>query len=472
MKVPLARLRRVIPLARLRYRPLGVRARLILLGTTGLAIGLGVGFLILIAVLNHVILRSVAQDARDTGNEVARLIEAGEAPQPLPVSGGQYVQVVDSHHRVVAVSSNADRLIPLLREREILRAAGGQVLVVDGSRAGLAGLLRVVTVQAETSRGLQTVIVARPMSDVNTGVDLLGRVLLGFYPLMVILLAIVGWRVAGAALRPVEALRLGAERITGAATTERLPVPASGDEIHRLAVTLNDMLDRLASARERQRAFVADAAHELRSPLASMRVQLEVAARLEDHGGLTEDLLLDVDRLSQLVDDLLILARGDERLAPERVQLIDLDALVRDVVARYATARVPVRVDSPGSCWIRGDVGELVRVVINLIDNAVRHARRQVTVTVTEARPNQLLAVTDDGPGIPEADRNRVFERFTRLDDARGRDDGGTGLGLAIVRGILRRHGGEVALGDTIAGLPNSGLRAEVRLPRADPTEE
>jgi signal transduction histidine kinase len=251
----------------------------------------------------------------------------------------------------------------------------------------------------------------------------------------------------------VEALRAGAEEITGARTGDRLPVTDAQDELHRLAVTLNDMLDRLDVARRRQRAFVADAAHELRNPLASLRTQLEVAERRG--GGLPPeglaDLVAETERLSRLVDDLLLLARLDET-APGRAPSVTVGDLV-------AGAGVPVSVDVPAGVRVPAD---LRRVLVNLVDNAVRHAASRVAVTVSTDGGEVVLVVTDDGPGIAAGDRERVFERFTRLDDARGREQGGAGLGLAIVRELVGGHGGTVSLGDA-----GPGLRVEVRLPSA-----
>jgi signal transduction histidine kinase len=279
------------------------------------------------------------------------------------------------------------------------------------------------------------------------------------FPLLLVLLAVVAWRVIGATLRPVEALRAGAEEITGGARPGQLPVPASRDEIHRLAVTLNGMLDRLESARVRQRAFVADAAHELRSPLANMRTQLEVAQHLgarTDWPAVADDLLTDTKRLSRLVDDLLLLARADDGTPRPRRSSgpVDLVALVGGVVQRYPAP--PVRFEPPdGPVWVQGEPDALDRVLANLLDNAVRHAVGEVVVAVLPQRRDgadgHLVTVTDDGPGIPVADRDRVFDRFTRLDDARTRDDGGAGLGLAIVRELVRRQGGTIHLADAPA---------------------
>jgi len=237
-------------------------------------------------------------------------------------------------------------------------------------------------------------------------------------------------------------------------------------------VTLNGMLDRLETARARQRSFVADAAHELRSPLANMRAQLEVGQRLgerTDWPGVADDLLADAERLSRLVDDLLLLARADDpaaTLAARRAaEPIELGQLATQVARRYPAVRVAV----PGrGRWTVGEPDALARILANLVDNAVRHARGEVVVSVAGDGAYQLVAVTDDGPGIPAADRDRVFDRFTRLDDARARDGGGAGLGLAIVRELVRRHDGTVRLADADAD-GGSGLRVEVRLPAFTP---
>jgi signal transduction histidine kinase len=480
---------------------LSLRARLILLGLTGLAVALGVGAAALVLALGFALQRTVDVEASATARDVAALVDAQALPDPVPVAGAQIVQVVDAAHRVRAGSITADRLVPMLSERQLAQARAGRRLVVDGERIGVEGPVRVYGVPAGPPDDPQTVVVARPIGELQQSVALLRTALLIVYPLLLLVLAALAWRVVGAALRPVEALRAGAERITGSATAERLPVSPSRDEIARLAVTLNDMLDRLAGARARQRAFVADAAHELRSPLASMRTQLEVAARLGAAGQppdeLIADLLVDVERLSRLVNDLLLLARTDDQAPAGHREPVELRALLRAAAQRGdgssggdggsdgGSDRDGGRSggrdvggdggrDGPGvrvrSCdgeplWTVGEPDALRRIVDNLVDNAVRHARAAVDLDVTAAGRYQLISVTDDGPGIVVADRERVFERFTRLDDARARDAGGTGLGLAIVRELARRHGGTVLLTDPAGAQP--GTRVEVRLPAA-----
>jgi signal transduction histidine kinase len=461
------------------WRRLSLRARLVALGTLGLALGLGFGGLLLIGVSDHVLGRSVDLQARQTGEDVARLVNEQALPNPAPVAGGQLVQVVDADHRVRSASVNADRLVPLLRESEIPKVRSGEITYVPGERAGLTGPLRVVVVPAGSDVDPQVVIVARSVADVQRGADVVQTALIVVYPLLLAVMAGAGWRVAGGVLRPVEALRVGAERITAAppAAAERLPVPPSRDEIHRLAVTLNRMLDRLAVAQHRQRAFVADAAHELRSPLASMRTQIEVAQRLSEPSSedaeLLCDLLVDVDRLSRLVADLLTLARADAPVASAATEPVELTTLLSQISGRYQAARVMVEVVPSPPAWVVADPDGLERIFTNLLDNAVRHADHRVVASVAAAVGGDgaaawLVAVVDDGPGIPPADRERAFDRFTRLDHARSRHDGGTGLGLAIVRELVRAHGGTVALGEASGTDPASGLRAEVLLSASD----
>jgi len=247
-------------------------------------------------------------------------------------------------------------------------------------------------------------------------------------------------------------------------------VPPTRDEVAALATTLNGMLDRLAGAQAKQQAFVADAAHELRSPLASMRTQLEVAARLGDGGDLPAGVLPEVERLSALVEDLLVLARAGDDTSTRPAEDIDALDLLEHVARRYAAARVPVCVDVPAHRpgyvppAVRAPRGEAVRAVGNLVDNAVRHAATGVSLAARTRGALVELTVTDDGHGIPEQERERVFDRFARLDEARDRDSGGSGLGLAITRELVRRSGGTVRLEDAAPG-----VRAVVSLPRAAP---
>lgn len=443
-----------------------LRARLTMAATVLLGLGIAAGAALLAVTVSRTLQAAVDSGALQSAREVAALVDTDVLPDPVPVGGEgtAAIQVVDPQGRVRAASGNTDRLVPVLRADELARVRAGERLVIDGDRLGLDGPLRTVGVPAGPAGDPQTVVVAVDYGGARSGVRLLVIGLAVGAPLLLAVVALATWEVAGRALAPVEELRRGAADITGSGGSRRLPLPAARDELHRLAVTLNDMLARLDRAGARQRAFVSDAAHELRSPLASARTQLEVAAKLDagtPAGSLAEEVLIDVERLGRLVDDLLLLARLDE--APgRRLEHVDLGQLAAEVVGRYATAaRVPVTLRAPsGGTVVSGDAAGLRRVLVNLVDNAERYARDAVSVEVVPAGAAVALTVTDDGPGIPATDRERVFDRFTRVDSDRARGSGGAGLGLSIVRELVRAHGGTVTLEDA-----EPGLRAVVLLP-------
>jgi signal transduction histidine kinase len=445
-------------------RGLSLRARLLALGVTGVALALALGGVVLYAVLIVTVNRALDDGTFATAQAVAELVKDNRVPDPLPVAGSQIVQVVDSSGAVVSASAGADHLTPLLRPPELAKALVGERILVPGARAGLAGNLRVIAVRAGPASASRAIIVAVSVDDIEQSQRALRNTLLVTYPALVVIMALIAWRVIGSTLRPVETLRSGAARISGTDQDERLAVPESADEIRALALTLNDMLDRLAAARGRQRAFVADAAHELRSPLASMRTQLEVAQHLGEGGELAPDLLADVARLSALVEDLLLLARaGSDARAPSVRESVDVRALLVATANRYAGERVPVLVTAGPAVFASINAEELRRVLANLVENAIRHASSEVVLAVHTEGGRAVLTVVDDGPGIPADERERVFERFARLDDARDRDAGGTGLGLPIVRELLRRCDGSVSLQDNPSG---QGLAAVIHLPR------
>ncbi|OQQ18416.1 two-component sensor histidine kinase [Streptomyces sp. M41(2017)] len=279
-------------------------------------------------------------------------------------------------------------------------------------------------------------------------------------PLLLGTVAAVTWRVTRRALRPVEGIRGEMAAITASQDlARRVPVPDSHDEVARLARTTNETLSALEESVERQRRFVADASHELRSPIASLRTQLEVGAahpELLDVAGAVEDTV----RLQRLAADLLLLARLDagERPADGR---FDLGALA----AEEAERRTGISVTAEDGVEVPGSRGQVARVLANLLDNARRHARDRVEVRVRADGRWAELSVADDGDGVPAGQRERVFERFVRLDDARSRDDGGAGLGLAIARDVAVRHGGTLTLGEA----PSGGALFVLRLPRTAP---
>ncbi len=453
------------------WRRRSLRARLTLTAAAGLTVALaGLAALLmptLVLVLDH----GLDVTARQTGQEVAALVDANRLPNPVPVAAGTaVVQVVDAQGRIVAASAGADRLVPLLstpRAATLARSHSGVML--DGRPYALPEMLRVVAVPGK--RG-ETVIAAVSYDAVHDTLIAVAHVLLVGTPLLLLLMIWVSWLITGSTLRPIAALRRGAEQVTAAGGPQGLPVPEARDEVHSLAVTLNDMLSRLATAQQRQRQFVSDTAHELRSPIASMRAQLEVAL---DHPESQEweqtarDVLADTLRLSRLAEDLLALARLEERGDQARAAVaggpVDLAALVHGIPDGYAQAPVTVVADAPAPCLVTGDPDALRRMLVNLVDNAVRYARSRVTVAACPSGDTVLVTVTDDGQGIPARQAEQAFERFTTLDDARFRPNGdvsGAGLGLAIVRATAHAHGGRAWLEDA-----EPGLRAAVRLPVA-----
>ncbi|MER5650820.1 ATP-binding protein [Streptosporangium sp. NPDC002524] len=446
------------------WRRKSLRFRLTAVASAVLAVALVVSAYVMITVLGNALLSTIDESIYQRARETVSLADAGRLPDEMTSPDGTLLQVIDGTGRITHTTTGTDRLVPLLDAGD--RAAAlrrGEARFLDGKPYGIPHMLRVRVLSAD--RG-QTVIAARPFSEVQTSISTAGHLLIIGTPLLLILLAGASWVIIGGTLRPIAALRRGADEITDTARSRRLPVPEARDEVHSLATTLNAMLARLEKAGVRQRALVSDAAHELRSPLASIRLQLEVALghpEGQDWRETAEGVLEDTMRLSRLAEDLLSLARLDERGGtPARGEPVELDELVAQTVERYGDA-VTVRIaGEPGNGPVRvtGDALDLSRVLVNLVDNALRHTSAPVVVELRAEGADAVLTVADDGPGIPEADRERVFDRFTRLDSARSRDEGGAGLGLAIVRETVHAHGGAVHLEDA-----SPGLRAVVRLP-------
>ncbi|MET8455202.1 sensor histidine kinase [Streptomyces parvulus] len=342
---------------------------------------------------------------------------------------------------------------------------GERTTISDGSATidGETEDYRFAAVPVETEdRGRLTVYAGAPLSAEHGAVNTALTVMLIGFPVLLAVVGWVTWLVTRRALRPVEGIRREMAAITASEDlARRVPVPGTHDEVARLASTTNETLAALEASVERQRRFVADASHELRSPIASLRTQLEVAAahpELLDLDGAVEDTV----RLQRLAADLLLLARLDagERPADARV---DLAVLAREEAAGRAGVSVREEGGETGAVTVAGSRGQLGRVLANLLDNAQRHARSAVVVSVRRDGGLAVVGVADDGDGVPEADRERIFERFVRLDDARSRDDGGAGLGLAIARDVAVRHGGTL----TVHGGPAGGALFELRLPAA-----
>lgn len=432
-----------------------------------IAVGMSGAALLLVWWLHTSLLRTVDDAARQRAQDVASALDRGAvwAVVPPAGSGETVVQVIDRAGRIVAASPNVAGEPALVRGWGN-RSTGG-IRTVRNAPLGDNATYRVATVPARLGGSPVLVYAGLPTTGVDRSTAQLTRALGVGLPIVIAGLGGVAWLLVRRALRPVETLRRQTAEITLRDLQRRLAVPAGRDELARLAGTLNDLLTRLDATTSQQRQFIADAAHELRSPLAALRAGLEVSARHPAAAPWPDSAAValgDAERLSRLVDDLVHLARLDAHPRLRR-HPVDLDEIVFDEVRRVRQ-RTTLVVDESAVTAVRlnGDGDALARVVRNLLDNAIRHARHRVTVTLTRSERQARLIVCDDGPGIAPEHRQRVFERFTRLDDARSRDGGGSGLGLSIVRDVTLAHGGTVVVQDSALG-----ARFVVELPTPQP---
>lgn len=445
-----------------------VRLRITLAATIVFAVALGFASWMLVGTVRTSLRDKARSESRSAVEEYTRRIRSGMQPNDLPpltFDGVVYVQVLDADGNVVGGTGLGVLTEALVRpdgtQRAVLVTASGESMVISQ--------------QVRAPTGRYTVVAASPLESVRRSVDALSHSLWIAMPLLVLLVGGVAWYVTGRALRPVEAIRSEVEAITATSLDRRVPEPRSRDEVARLATTMNQMLDRLEGASARQRRFVSDASHELRSPVAAIRTTGEVALAhpgVADWPEVVERMLGEDARMEQIVAELLVLAREDEGATVVPDAEVDLDEIVLEEAARAGGGTVIVRTDRVSAGRLRGSEELLRRMVRNLLDNATRHATHTVALTLLTRGDTVILQVDDDGPGIPDADRERVFERFTRLDEGRTRDRGGLGLGLAMVRAIATRHGGTVEAGSAEdAGAAGGdgpvlhGARFEVRLP-------
>jgi signal transduction histidine kinase len=442
-------------------RPASTRGRTTLAAVLVVALALGAGSLVLLRVLRRSLLSSIDESVRLRAGTVASTMQSGVLPDSLRVgdSDTSFVQVLGSSGAVVSATPNIEG------EPAFPVGTSGHIHSVSGLPIGDGTPFRVLVQTVPSTQGTLRVVSGGSLSAANESVAAVGRTLAVGAPLFLLLVGGITWLAVGRTLSPVEAIRSEVERISTLALDRRVPEPEVRDEVGRLARTMNEMLARLQAGDRRQRRFVADASHELRSPIAAIRAQLEVAVAhpgTTDWPGLAGDVLDDVDRVQRMVGQLLALARSDETAVPTD-EAVDLDDIVLDE-ARRARGRDGVDVDTSrvSAARVQGSADQLHQVVRNLLDNARRHARSRVAVELQHDGDAAVLAVHDDGPGIPVSERQRVFERFTRLDDARTTGDGGAGLGLAISRGIVTAHHGSIAVEDA-----PQGARFVVRLPLA-----
>ena len=392
----------------------------------------------------------------------ARLRSAGTVPDPIPMpvsAGVPRVQVLNSRDQVITGDPASAARPPMYR---LPAGRSSQRAVLQRPSFLAAGSVAVYAVRAPTRHGPETVVAALSLDPAAAQARQVAQITSGLAAVALAVVAVVSWLTAGWALKPVERLRRQATTIADSGDLSgRLP-GLSHDELGRLSGTLNEMLGSLEASVHRQRQFVADAAHELRTPLAGLTTALEVA---QHHPPASQapagDLLTGHRRLGRLVNDLLILATVDGR-APGRAEPVELAGLVTDCSRRLVPGGISLRLGDLDRVFVTGDETQLSRVVGNLVDNALRYATSTVDLSVRHDGQDAVISVSDDGPGIAPSDRERIWDRFTRLDDDRSRASGGSGLGLAIVRELTTAHGGTVSV---TSRQPGPGTTFLVRLP-------
>jgi len=378
-----------------------------------------------------------------------------------------FAQVLDASGILVDASS-AELETPLVSPAELGSVADPLFLIKDVPEID-ADPLRLLVVPIDSSGDRRFVVVGATLGDRRDALDRLFIALIVGGPVALLLTSSAGWLVAGAALRPVEAMRREAEAISVSEPDRRLPVPPTRDELARLGATLNSMLDRLQLAFERERRFVDDASHELRTPLAILKMELDLALvrsrTPEELEAALRNASVEADRLAQLAEDLLVLSRAERGRLPLHREEVSLDELMHQAVelfenrARSSGARIELEVDA-GTAWV--DPARLRQAVENLLENALRHSGHGGVVTLRAIRNGDpvTISVEDTGPGFPADLIQTAFEPFSRSESGAG-DGAGAGLGLAIVRAVAEAHGGTVRA----ENLPEGGARITLSLP-------
>jgi signal transduction histidine kinase len=425
-----------------------IRVRLTLAFAVAMAVVLsGVGFLVYARVGSALLgsvdqtLRSQAQEAKARSDGELRLVDQDAA------GGTTLAELVRADGSVVR--STPGGLPPLVGAADSARAASGHAVLRSVHLVKPAGRWRVLAVPGS---GGEAIVVARSLESRHTTLERLFHELLLAGTIGLLLAALIGYALAAAALRPVEAMRRRAAAVT-AGSQARLPVPASRDELGRLATTLNEMLARLASAFEHERRFVADASHELRTPLALLRAELELALRrprsTEELEAALRSAAEETERLTRLAEELLFIARVDQgalRIRTEAVPVAEsMEAVADRFAARAAELGRSVRAEDT-DLVVDADPERLDQALSGLVDNALLHGDGDVVLSARDAGRTVEIHVTDEGRGFPDGFRERAFDRFSRADEARSH--GGSGLGLSIVAAIAAAHGGEAGIAE------------------------
>ena len=418
-----------------------IRFRITALASVAVAVVLIAGGAALVLLQRNALIDGLDENLTQRADDIVGLIESGNVPSELAAGTDEgFAQLVglDGEVLVSTPSLSGDPALPLEPPSDSGDAFSTiEVPEVDDDLFRVltrsvpeVGILHVGTTYDVVAESAATLISA----------------LAWIIPLLVLALAGLVWWLVGGTLRPVEDIRVEVAEIEATDLGRRVPQPGTDDEIDRLAATMNEMLSRLETSVERQQRFVADASHELRSPLTRLRSELEVDMAEAAHAqqrAVLRGLLEEVLGMQVMVEDLLFLARSDAGQASIGFQSVDLDDLVLEEAKRIQShQRVEVDLSAVSGAQVIGDRSQLVRAIRNLMDNAERHAASRMELSLQESDDEAVLVVADDGPGIPDQEAGRIFERFTRLDEARTAGAGGTGLGLAISREIVERHQG------------------------------
>lgn len=435
----------------------------------------GTGWLLYVRLGSH-LSETLDRQLRVRTQDLAALIRESGTPLSDAVQGQivergeSYAQLLDGSGRVVDATRPLGRS-PILSRTELLEAQDGSIFAERETVPGLDEASRLFATPIVRDGKRLVLVVGLTSEEGNETLARLRNELLITGPIALLLASLAGYALAGLSLRPVESMRRRAAVVSAETPGERLPVPQTRDEIQRLAETLNGMLERLEIALERERDFVADAGHELRTPLALLRMELELALR---HGRSREELLEavrrsceEVDRLAQLAEDLLLIARSGREGLPLRLETLDASELLASVARRFAWRAEevgrPIAAVAAPLAQVLGDRIRLEQALGNLVDNALRHGGGKVRLSATSADGLVELHVADEGEGFPVGFISQAFERFARPDDARTR--GGAGLGLSIVRAIAEAHGGSAH----VTNRQEAGADAWVVLPSAAP---
>jgi signal transduction histidine kinase len=440
--------------------PLAVR--LAALATLILGIALLAGGLAFRNALRTQQRNEISEAARQRVSTLVQTVESGTIPTRLPSARDSplFAQVVNPAGKVVGSTTNVDDMLVMVN----LKSWNPTTTLTSGTGEVDKAKCLVFVRGVKTATGQYTVIVASPLRASEQTMQTLMNQLVAITPAVVALSALLFWLLARRALRPVETLRSEVDSVSATELHRRVSAPAANDEVGRLARTMNSLLGRLEESSVRQTRFVSDASHELRSPLAGIRTKMEVALRNPDRTdwpALARSVLNDSSRMERLTTNLLFLAKSANAPVVPFAD-VDLDDLVLEEVATLRM-RSSIAFSTTGVSGGRvyGDADQLRRVVINLLDNAARYAQSSVACVVKMTETGVQLDIADDGPGIPVDQRDRIFERFARVDEDRSRERGGAGLGLAIVADILRTHMASVAV---IAAEPHGAIM-RVRFP-------